>query len=131
VDTYKRTISPAKGDPFEVELRPLMAGDRADIQDAVRVELETESEDGGDTAEVKINMGLSQILTVARAVVRWTRPELVSESTVRNLPPDVFDAIYAETAWGYVPDEEKAADPSSSSSDSSETLAEEPSAGGS
>ena len=102
--TYTRTIgdSPdAHGyvegvDPFEVELRPLDAGDRARIRDALAME----REDGA----TGLALGFVELLSVRQAVVSWTLPEAATPATIGRLRPDVMEAIRELVSWGTIPE---------------------------
>lgn len=113
-ETYKRDIRVTRGVPGtpeylerveSVELRPLMAGDRADLQDAVRIAMA--DDEGEETGSTELRMGTMRILTVAKAIVTWSLPNAPTVSTVRALTDEVFNKIYAEVSWGVVPPEPK------------------------
>lgn len=113
-ETYNRDIRVARGVPGtpeykerveKVELRPLMAGDRADLQDAVRIAMA--DDEGEETGGTELRMGTMRILTVAKAIVSWSLPQAPTVSTVRALTDEVFNKIYDEVSWGEVPAEPK------------------------
>lgn len=122
--TYDRQVTLGKRTET-VTLRPLMAGDKADIQDEVRISLaggdNEDDEDGGGANAAELRIGAQRILVVSRAIVGWTLPKAVSVSAVRSLNPKVFDQIYAEVSWGKIPaaPEETPETPLDESSDSS------------
>jgi hypothetical protein len=106
-DTYKRTLTRTDDagteEKLEVELRPLMAGDRADLQDQLRILLD----DGDEAAEgnvLSLRPGTNRILTVAAAIVAWNLPLSPSVSSVRALQPDVLDWLFGEISWGSIPE---------------------------
>jgi hypothetical protein len=98
--TYTRTIGEtpdAHGyvegvDPFQVELRPLDAGDRAKIRDALALE----REDGA----TGLALGTLELLHVRQAVVSWTLPAAPTPATIGRLRPDVLEAIRELVSWG-------------------------------
>lgn len=102
-DTYTRIVgdSPdAHGyvagiEPFEVELRPLDAGDRAKVRDALAMQ----REDGAAGAA----LGTIELLTVRQALVSWTAPAPQTSAAIERLKPDVLEAIRTLIAWGAVP----------------------------
>lgn len=113
--TYERDIR--LGDRVEqVTLRPLSAGDKADITDAVRISIARaadEDDEGAEGSSAELRIGAQRLLTVNAAVVAWTLPKPKSLSTVRALHPSVFDQIYAEVSWGGIPVEEPKETPES------------------
>jgi hypothetical protein len=124
-ETYWRDIRRKVGGKERVErieLRPLMAGDRADLQDAVRFGVT--DEEGDETGATELRVGTMRLLTVTRALVSWTLPKAISLSSVRALHPDVFSQIYDEVSWGEIPPEpseqELAGDPLPDTNGSSE-----------
>lgn len=102
--TYTRTIGDtpdAHGyvegvDPFDVELRPLDAGDRAKVRDSLAME----REDGA----TGLALGTLELLHVRQAVVSWSLPEAATPTTIDRLRPDVLEAIRELVAWGVVPE---------------------------
>lgn len=93
-----------EGEKATVTLRPLDAGDRAELQDTMRMELAAEegSDEGRITPEMK--MGSMRMLTVERAVVSWTLPGPgPTRASVRSLHPDVFEKIFESVQWGKRP----------------------------
>ena len=100
--TYKRTIKdPDTGDEATITLRPLNAGDRAELQDLTRMQM-------GDEGSAELRLGQMQLITVSRAIVDWTLDEPTTPEAVAMLHPDVFDDIYSHISWGSVPVEEPA-----------------------
>ena len=100
--TYKRTIKdPDTGDEATITLRPLNAGDRAELQDLTRMQM-------GDEGSAELRLGQMQLITVSRAIVDWTLDEPTTPEAVAMLHPDVFDDIYSHISWGSVPTEEPA-----------------------
>lgn len=117
--TYTRTIKdPESGEEATVTLRPLNAGDRAELQDLTRMS-------GGDDGGAELRLGAMQLVTLKRAIVDWTLPEPTTAEAIAGLHPDVFDAIYEYVSWGAVPPEpeqpEKAENPTSAPSEPAET----------
>jgi hypothetical protein len=83
-------------DPFEVELRPLDAGDRVKIRDALAME----REDGA----AGLALGTSEILHVRQAVVSWTLGITATPATIGRLKPSVLEAIRELVSWGEIPE---------------------------
>jgi hypothetical protein len=126
-ETYERTLREAD-DELIVTLRPLMAGDRADLQDQLRILVTDDDADGDADANVNVlqlRPGTNKILTVAAAIVSWNLDVAPSVSSVRALKPHVLDWLFQEISWGDKPseptEEEVAGSPLPVSDDSSET----------
>lgn len=95
-DTYDRTIehpddSEAK---ITVTLRPLNAGDRAELQEMQIVD------DGEGGGEGKVSLARQQVRAMQLALVAWSLPEALSPDTIAQLEPKVFDAIYKHVSFG-------------------------------
>jgi hypothetical protein len=103
-ETYRRTIThPITGENGWVDLRPLNAGDRAELQDLVRMQFSSQDDDTADETSAALRVGAMQLLTLERAIVEWSLPSPPSPVTIRQLHPEVFSQIYAEVSWGRVP----------------------------
>jgi hypothetical protein len=137
-DTYDRFITdPETEEKKRVTLRPLMAGDRADIQDQLRIQIADSDDDDDDGADANTNVlqlrpGTNRLMSVAAALVSWELEVAPTLSAVRSLHPAVVDQIFAEISWGKIPaepsKEELAGDPLLVSSDSSRSDGREPAA---
>jgi hypothetical protein len=105
-----RTITvtnPDTADTAEVELRQLDAGAQAEIQDTLVVRLAQEAGQGEDVdVDVQAKMGTLKLITVEKAIVRWTLPVDVTPAVIRQLHPKVLEQIF--TAIG---EPEKKQDP--------------------
>lgn len=101
--TYRRVIGEADDahsylegvDRFEVELRPLDAGDRAKIRDGLAME----REDGN----AGMALGTVELLHVRAAIVSWTLNGMPG-SMVARLRPAVLEAIREHVSYGTVPE---------------------------
>jgi hypothetical protein len=95
-EPYDREVVHPK-DPeakMTVTLRPLNAGDRAELQE-MQI---TGGEDG--EGEGKVSLARQQVRALQLALVAWSLPEAVSPDTIAQLEPAVFDAIYAHVSFG-------------------------------
>lgn len=98
-ETYKRDITdPLSGETSWVELRPLNSGDRAMLEDALRMQAED--------ASVDVKLGTLRLLTVERAVTNWGLPLSPTRSTIEALNPEVFEQIYNLCSFGVAPEEQ-------------------------
>jgi hypothetical protein len=109
-ETYRRELRhPDSGEESYVVLRPLNAGDRAELEDTVQIEAGEQREDGEEAVpRTTVRMGLMKLLTVERAVVEWGLPVSPTRETIRRLDPEVLDAIFALVSFGGIPEEEEA-----------------------
>lgn len=99
-ETYKRTITdPVSGEEAEVELRPLNAGDRAALEDTIRME-------AGDS-NPQVLLGTMRRLTVERALVGWSLEVSPTPETIKSLNPDVFEQIFEHVNMGGVTEDPK------------------------
>jgi len=87
---------PGKGATAEITLRPLNAGDQADIMDILRTEY-------GDEDKSQLAIGSMRMLAVERAVIDWTIPgPKPSPESIRALSPPVFEQVYGAVRLGDV-----------------------------
>jgi hypothetical protein len=100
-DTYDREIEhPVTKEKATVTMRPLNAGDRAEFNE-IRLLYSAPDEDGGEAeTEGAIRPGRMQILAVRRALVSWTIDMPITDATVQQLDPRVFDQIYGHVSFG-------------------------------
>jgi hypothetical protein len=90
-ETYEVTITdPDDGEEWQVTMRVLNAGDRAMLQDQLRVEMREDD----DTEVARIPMGTMRLLTVDRAVVRWTLPTPKSTASIASLREELFEQLF-------------------------------------
>jgi len=86
-------------DPFTVTFRVLNAGDRAVLRDKLALEF-GEEEGSGVTAR----LGMLELVTVQRAVVRWNVSPAASPATIAKLQPNVLEELQKLTAFGEIPE---------------------------
>lgn len=104
--TYTRVIGEADDahsylegvDRFEVELRPLDAGDRAKIRDGLA--MERPDGNGG------FALGTVELLHVRAAIVSWTLAGSPA-AMVERLMPEVLEAIREHVSYGRIPETPK------------------------
>lgn len=79
---------PDTGEEASVEIRRMNAGDQVAIQDSIRMML---SEDGVEDAQLQL--GTYRRLLVKRLLVSWSLELPVSDSTLDQLDPRVYNEI--------------------------------------
>jgi hypothetical protein len=107
-ETYEREVHLYEGEgdakkvvaTEKVTLRPLNAGDRAEIDDAIRIEFADATDDEEAKVSPQVRIGTMKRLVVSRALVSWTLELPVSEATLSQLQPDVFEQIFGHTSFG-------------------------------
>lgn len=94
------TEKPGEGETATVTMRPLNAGDQADIQDILRMEY---SDDEGDDNRSQLAIGSMRRMSVEKACVDWNIPgPKPTPEAIRQLAPVVFEQIYAHVRLGNV-----------------------------
>ena len=112
-ETYTESIAhpyDEAAEPLEVELRYLNAGDKAELEDTIAI---TGSDP--DNPEVGVKLGTMKLLTVSRALVRWSIPEAPTPAILRRLDPAVLESIFSRIRMGAAVPPTAPADASSSS----------------
>src|SRR5580765_3899864 len=83
------------GDMATVTLRALNAGDQADIQDILRMEM------GDDSERSQLALGSMRRMSVEKALIDWTIPgPKPTPESIRALAPEVFEQIYSYVRLG-------------------------------
>lgn len=107
-ETYTRKVRDPEeeGVEYEVTLRLLNAGDRAEI-DALAFEVGGTSETDA-RGSARHSVTAVKIKTVSKALVGWTVPDppRPTPEIVAQLHPDFLDAIFAHVGFGTRPPEE-------------------------
>jgi hypothetical protein len=96
-ETYEREIA-HPDDPdakIKLTLRPLNAGDRAELQ-----EMQIVGDDDGEGGHGTVSIARQQVHAVQLALVAWSLPEALSPDTIAQLEPKVFDRIYEHVSFG-------------------------------
>lgn len=94
-DTYEREIEhPETKEKATVTMRPLNAGDRAELQELRLVE----GEDG--EGEGRIHIARQQLHAVRLALAAWSIDTPITADTIAQLDPRVFDQIYKHVSFG-------------------------------
>ncbi len=98
--TYDRKVrDPRDGEEWNVTMRPLHAGDRAELQDLTRMSM------GDEENSAELRLGAMQLITLERAIINWTLPSPPTGVTIRQLHPEIYDQIYEYVSWGDIPAE--------------------------
>lgn len=95
-ETYDREVAHPddENEKITVTLRPLNAGDRAELQ-----EMRIGAGDDGE-GEGRVSLARQQVHAVQLALVAWSLPQAVSPETIAQLDPRVFDGIYKHVSFG-------------------------------
>lgn len=98
---YEITLrDPSDGEEWAVTLRELNAADEAAIDDQLSFALGGEGEDGEEErVDAQMPMGSMRLITVTRAVVRWSLPQTATVHTIRALRKDLFHQIYSQVRF--------------------------------
>jgi hypothetical protein len=97
---YTRTIRDPESDATaEATMRPLNAGDQADLEDTIAM--------GADGESVDVKIGLWKLLSIEKALISWTLPQEPSASSIRALHPAVVDQLATLVTFGAVPPEDE------------------------
>lgn len=97
--TFEREIEePISGDKATVTLRALNAADYAVLQDTLR--MEARDIEGVEEVTPQMLLGTMKMLTVKRAVVKWSLPIPATPQTIESLHPAVFEQIYQHVSFG-------------------------------
>src|SRR5262245_763965 len=94
-------------------MRALNAGDQADIQDILRMEMEN-----ADETRSQLAVGSMRRMSVERAVVDWSIPgPKPTPESIRSLSPEVFEQIYSYVRLGNLHPTSPQPDPSANGAD--------------
>jgi len=85
------------GDKATVTMRALNAGDQADIQDILRMEM------GDDSDRSQLALGSMRRMSVEKSLIDWSIPgPKPTPESIRQLSPEVFEQIYSYVKLGNV-----------------------------
>ena len=103
--TYTETFEDPDGgsETLEVELRVLNAGDKAELEDLIAMDVDEE-----ERLTAGMKLGTMKLLTVSRAIVRWRILDAAdagpmpapSPDVIRRLHPATFEAIFDRIRFG-------------------------------